>query len=271
MPELPEVETVRRSLAPHLLGRTIAAATLRRDDFVTGARTPADLLQGATVERIERRGKQLAVIAASGRAVIVQLGMSGQVLAAPASSPLPTHVHALWTIRSSSTTILFRDPRRFGGLTTLRSPAQLEATWQHLGPDGLAITAAQLWSALHSSSRAIKAALLDQHTVAGIGNIYADEALFVAGIHPKALCHRLSHSRVERLAHSIRQVLTTAVAARGSTLRDYRDADGQAGSYANLHRVYGRAGLVCTVCGQTLRGFVLGQRTTVACSTCQAR
>ncbi len=271
MPELPEVETVRRSLAPHLLGRTIARARLIRRDFVTGARGPADLLQGETIDRIERRGKQLAVVATSGRAVIVQLGMSGQVLAAPADRPLPTHVHALWTIHPSSIAILFRDPRRFGGLTTLASPAHLDQAWQHLGPDGLLITGDQLWHTLHTSSRAIKPALLDQRAVAGVGNIYADEALFVAGIHPKALCHRLSRSRIERLAHSIRQVLTTAVAARGSTLRDYLDADGQAGSYATLHRVYGRAGLPCTVCAKTLRGFVLGQRTTVACSTCQTR
>lgn len=270
MPELPEVETVRRSLAPHLLGQTIATAKALRNDFITGARSPADLLQGATIQRIDRRGKQLAVIAASGRVVIVQLGMSGQVLAAPSNSQLPTHVHALWTIHSSSTAILFRDPRRFGGLTTLRTPAQLEAAWQHLGPDGLAITGDQLWPALHTSSRAIKPALLDQQTVAGVGNIYADEALFMAGIHPKALCRRLSRSRIEQLAHSIREVLATAVNARGSTLRDYRDADGQVGSYAALHRVYGRGGLPCTVCGKPLRRFVLGQRTTVACSTCQS-
>lgn len=271
MPELPEVETVRRSLEPHLVGRTIAVATLRRRDFVTGKHTPAALLAGATIKETTRRGKQLAVIAADGRVVIVQLGMTGQVLVEHVGSPLPTHVHALWTINETNRSILFRDPRRFGGLTTLASVDELQLAWSTLGPDGLTITGNQLFEALHTSSRPIKAALLDQSAIAGVGNIYADESLFTAGIHPKAICRRLTRSRIERLAHTIREVLATAVEARGSTLRDYRDADGQAGSYAALHRVYGRAGLPCLVCGNPLRQSTVGQRTTVHCQTCQMR
>jgi formamidopyrimidine-DNA glycosylase len=271
MPELPEVETVRRSLAPHLTGRAIATATLRRKDFVTGDTSPASLLQGATIDRLERRGKQLAVIATSGRAVIVQLGMSGQVLIAGAADPLPTHVHALWTIKGTRKSILFRDPRRFGGLTTLAAPADLDRVWSMLGPDGLTLTPDQLWESVHTSNRPIKAALLDQAVVAGVGNIYADESLFGAGIHPKANCARLPRSRVERLAHSIVEVLAQAVVARGSTLRDYRDAEGQEGSYVAMHRVYGRAGLPCTVCRQPLRRSTVAQRTTVHCATCQKR
>lgn len=271
MPELPEVETVRRSLTPHLIGRVIATATLRREDFITGGTTPAALLQGATIDRLERRGKQLAVIARDGRAVIVQLGMSGQVLIAKPDAQLPTHVHALWTTKRPRTSILFRDQRRFGGLTTLATLADLERVWSTLGPDGLTLTSDQLWDSVHTSNRPIKAALLDQTVVAGVGNIYADESLFVAGIHPRANCARLTRSRVKRLAHSIVAVLTQAVEARGSTLRDYRDADGQEGSYAAMHRVYGRAGLPCTVCAKPLSRSTVAQRTTVHCAACQKR
>jgi formamidopyrimidine-DNA glycosylase len=271
MPELPEVETVRRSLAPHLIGRTISRAKVRRADFVTGAHSPRAMLQGATVGRLDRRGKQLAVIADDGRSVIVQLGMSGQVLVAPIGASLPSHVHAVWTLEQTGSAILFRDPRRFGGITTLATPEDLELAWSKLGPDGLTVTAEQLENAVRTSSRSIKAALLDQHVIAGVGNIYADEALFMSGIHPGAICRRLAATRIERLAHSIREILAKAVDARGSTLRDYLDADGQHGSYAGLHRVYGRGGRPCTVCGHRLRKSVLGQRTTVFCSVCQKR
>jgi formamidopyrimidine-DNA glycosylase len=271
MPELPEVETVRRSLVPHLVGRVIETATVHRNDFVSGDRSPEALLQGAEIERLERRGKQLAVIARNGRAVIVQLGMSGQVLIAKPGAPLPTHVHALWTTRNPSAVILFRDPRRFGGLKTFATICELAAAWSALGPDGLEATGANLWNAVHSSKRPVKAALLDQSVVAGVGNIYADESLFMAGIHPKANCSRLSRSRIERLAHTIVAVLSQAVEARGSTVRSYRDADGQEGSYAAMHRVYGRAGLACSVCRQPLRQTIVAQRTTVFCPTCQTR
>lgn len=271
MPELPEVETVRRSLGPHLVGRAITSTTLYRRDFVTGDSSVTALLTGATIERLERRGKQLAVVARTGRAVIVQLGMSGQVLIADALAPLPTHVHAVWTIEHSPKAVLFRDPRRFGGLTTLATTDELDKAWQHLGPDGLSVTGEQLYRAVHSSNRPIKSALLDQRIIAGVGNIYADESLFMAGIHPKAKTARLAKARIERLAHSIVEVLSRAVDARGSTLRDYRDADGLEGSYAAMHRVYGRGGLPCLVCHRPLVSMSVAQRTTVCCGSCQKR
>jgi len=269
MPELPEVETVRRSLAPHLVGRTIATATLNRNDMVAGERSPHALLQGAKIQRLDRRGKQLAIIARDGRVLIVQLGMSGQMLITKPLDPLPTHTHAVWTTGKPATAILFRDPRRFGGLTTLATVDQLSQVWATLGPDGLNITGDDLWKVIHTSNRPIKAALLDQSVVAGVGNIYTDESLFGAGIHPKANCARLSQARIKRLARSVVRVLTQAVEARGSTLRDYRDADGQAGSYVAMHRVYGRASLPCTVCGLPLSRTVVAQRTTVFCRRCQ--
>lgn len=271
MPELPEVETVRRSLTPHLVGQTIATATARRADVVSGDRSPAALLQGETVDRLDRRGKQLAVVARTGRVLLIQLGMSGQVLVAPSNKPLPTHVHALWTIKGRKSSVLFRDPRRFGGLTTLSTVEDLHRAWDALGPDALSATGTDLWNGVHASNRSIKAALLDQRVVAGVGNIYADESLFEAGIHPAANCRRLSRPRIARLAAAVVAVLARAVKARGSTLRDYRDADGESGGFAISHRVYGRAGRPCTRCGKTLKKTAVAQRTTVYCPACQKR
>lgn len=313
MPELPEVETIRQTLAPVLIGRRILAAELLRRDILivpgdphggfsrqrgslrrgsasSPARSarparysPIDLLEGCTVTDILRRGKQLAIIGAIGsrpsaapRALVVQLGMTGALEALPADTATPRaaapHTHALWRlvpVRGKPAAIAFIDPRRFGVLRALPTLADLHNLWSALGPDALDIDSAPLWNAIHTSSRAIKAALLDQAVLAGVGNIYADEALFRAGIAPRTLARRVGPARCTLLAAAVREVLADAVAARGSTLRDYRDATGQAGQFQARHAVYGRAGRPCTRCGRTLRSAAIGQRTTVWCPGCQ--
>ncbi len=273
MPELPEVESVRRSLIPHLLGATIARAISLRTDIIDGDPSPGALLQGATITSLERHGKQLALIAHDGRVLVVQLGMTGQLLAL-ASDALAPHTHALWqTSRAGSPFspgwLQFRDPRRFGGLTTLPTVASLRARWHALGPDGLAITARDLAARTGASARAIKAALLDQAVVAGVGNIYADESLFRSGICPKTRCRRLKLPHFEALAAAVRSMLAASVEAGGSTLRDYVDGNGTPGSFVASHAVYGRAGLACSVCGTPLKLTLVCQRTTVWCPTCQ--
>jgi formamidopyrimidine-DNA glycosylase len=283
MPELPEVESLRRSLEPHLLGRTVASAALRRRDICESYRagrrtrtTPADLLEGVTIERLLRHGKQLAIIADSGAVLCVHLGMSGQLLFSP-SPPRggpergrPTsHIHALWTLQPTGH-LYFRDPRRFGGLWTFDSLKALQDhRWSSLGPDALTITQKQLQSALEGSRRAIKAALLDQEALAGVGNIYADEALFLARIRPGRRVANLKASEVAALAEAIRTVLTRSIASGGSTLRDYRDANGQPGSTQQTLAVYGRAGQNCTRCLTMLKHAQIAQRTTVWCPACQ--
>ncbi|MGH7133502.1 MAG: bifunctional DNA-formamidopyrimidine glycosylase/DNA-(apurinic or apyrimidinic site) lyase [Phycisphaerales bacterium] len=270
MPELPEVESVRRSLQPHLLGVTVRSVMLRRRDIVTGPSSPAALLAGETITHLDRRGKQLALIAASGRALIVQLGMSGQFFfRAAAPAPELTHVHALWTLPRGQ--LVFRDPRRFGGLTTLASAAALTDHWTALGPDALTVQATHLVKRLATARRAIKAALLDQAVLAGVGNIYADEALFFAAIAPTRRADRLSAVDLDRLAGAIRQVLAASIASGGSTLRDFLDGDGRPGAYRDRHAVYGRAGQPCRTCATKLRSGLLAQRTTVWCPTCQPR
>jgi formamidopyrimidine-DNA glycosylase len=284
VPELPEVERTRLTIAAHVTGATVTGVELRRPDICesTDARgavrptRPADLLRGATITETRRHGKQLALIASDGRTLCIHLGMSGQVVFRHGDEPLPRtdHVHALWRVRSSSGagTLVFRDPRRFGGLWTFPTVEALIARrWDKLGPDGLTVSAAQLGEALASTGRAVKAALLDQELVAGVGNIYADEALFACGIHPARRADRIDSERVEALAAAIRTILQRALHAGGSTLRDYVDSDGNPGSAQQLHQVYGRGGQPCNACGTLLVSTTLAQRTTVHCTRCQPR
>lgn len=303
MPELPEVESIRRALEPRLVGRAVLSATLRRRDILvapgdpfggysrqrsTPARRPPpasrpisrrELLAGATITRLLRRGKQLAIIARHGdgsarceapeRALVVQLGMSGQLLlSAPTRrSSRDDHVHASW--RLDDARLDFRDPRRFGTLRIFASLADLDEHWASLGPDALELTPAQLAAAVGNSSRPLKALLLDQSAIAGIGNIYADEALFRAGIRPTKPAARLTRAQCNRLTDAIRQVLAESIDSGGSTLRDYRDGAGLAGRFQSRHRVYGRGGEPCLACGTRLTKTTVAQRTTVYCRRCQ--
>ncbi|MCE7973079.1 MAG: bifunctional DNA-formamidopyrimidine glycosylase/DNA-(apurinic or apyrimidinic site) lyase [Leptolyngbya sp. PLA1] len=276
MPELPEVESVRRTLEPRLLGARVTAATLRRPDILSTppgeprASTNRRLLVGGRITTLCRQGKQLAMLTHDGRACIVQLGMTGSLRWSsepPAGDP-SHHVHCIWTLGRGRGCLWFADPRRFGGLTSLRETS-LPTHWAALGPDALSISGAHLRHTLELSRRAVKASLLDQRTLAGVGNIYADEALFVAKLSPHAPCCSLPPAAWENLAQAIRSILTQAVAAGGSTLRDYRDGEGNAGRYQARHNVYGRAGLPCPACGSPLSSGLLAQRTTVWCSACQ--
>lgn len=271
MPELPEVETLRRSLIPRLVGRTINTATLHRRDVLTlpqrGRVLPEHLLVGGTITEIRRRGKQMAIIAGDQRVLLVHLGMTGQVRHAR-TPEREKHTHATWTLDDGSH-LYFRDPRRFGGLWFLRTTVALEERWSELGPDALTVVGEAISVTAANSRRAIKAVLLDQAVLAGVGNIYADEALFESGVSPRRLATRIRPEEFDRLAVAIRGVLERAIKAKGSTLRDYRDAAGQAGEAQAGHRVYGRAGMPCLACGTVLSRLTLAQRTTVMCRRCQ--
>lgn len=288
MPELPEVEHLRRSLEPALLGRTIVKATLHRRDVavmpadpqggfsrsfsdVRPARlTRRDLLLDATIDRLERKGKQLAILATDGRAVCVHLGMTGGLLHLPSSSRnrRRDHVHATWWLDDGSR-LLFRDPRRFGGLWICPTRGCLDERWERLGPDALHVTTRALSAALQSRRAPIKATLLDQRVLAGVGNIYADEALFRARIRPGRPSPSLAASEIRRLASSIRALLQQAIRAGGSSIRDYRDAQGRRGLQQRRHAVYGRGGEPCVHCGNPLLLEIIAQRTTVSCAHCQ--
>lgn len=273
MPELPEVETVRRTLEPHVLGQAIRSVAVRRAGVVRGtssAERETALGRTDTIAGTARRGKQLALLLGSGRVVLVHLGMSGQlfVIRPGARAPRADHIHVRWRLESGAV-IAFRDPRRFGGVWALPTADALESRWASLGPDALGITAADLRTRLRASSRAIKACLLDQSVLAGVGNIYADEALFLARIHPLVPAAHLEPTEVTRIARTTRRVLAEGIKARGSTLRDFLDAELRPGSRQSSFRVYGRAGLPCPGCSTPLLAISVAQRTTTFCPTCQ--
>lgn len=293
MPELPEVETVVRTLAQHVVGRRVERVRVRRADVVRGdSRTPAALLQGQRIVGLQRHGKQLALIGEgkknavsgsdiSGGAVCVHLGMSGSLCVvagdydksvsteAPKPAPKTDHVHVEW-IFDDGTRLRFRDPRRFGGLWVFKNERELRETrWRRLGPDALLIRSKQLHAGLSRTRRALKAALLDQHLVAGLGNIYVDELLYATKLHPRKLALETTHAEGQRLVRAMRRILGRAIDAGGSTLRDYVDATGRAGGYQTRFKAYGRGGEPCGRCGDTLDTLIVAGRTTAACPGCQ--
>jgi len=274
MPELLEVEHVRRTLEPVLIGRRVARVVVRRADVVEGPRGAHDLLEGGVVRELRRKGKQLAIIAEDGRAICVHLGMTGQLRYEGDEQPREerNHVHIIWNLADARADgrMVFRDPRRFGGVWTFGSLDELEESrWSAIGPDALMIESAELQEALGASRRTIKSALLDQRALAGVGNIYADEALFEAGVRPARVCRRIRSEEWERIARAVRSVLERAIAAGGSSIRDYVDGLGDAGAFQFQHRVYGRGGESCLRCGKRLRSASIAQRTTTWCPRCQ--
>jgi formamidopyrimidine-DNA glycosylase len=253
MPELPEVETVRRGLALRMEGRRIARVELRRPDL----RAPlpkglAGKIEGIPIERIGRRAKYLLLHFADGGVLLIHLGMTGRLLVAEKGVPLPTdpHDHVVFTLEDGAV-VAFNDVRRFGRMDYLRA-AKLEAhpLLKDLGPEplGNAFNGPALEARLDGKRTPLKAALLDQRVVAGLGNIYVSESLYQAGLSPRRLAATVKEARAERLAAAIRDVLTRAIAAGGSSLRDYVQASGELGYFQHEWAVYGREGERCPAC-----------------------
>jgi formamidopyrimidine-DNA glycosylase len=282
MPELPEVETVRRGLIPALEGRRIAQAEARRPDL----RWPlpdrfAERLTGRTVVRLGRRSKYLLAELDSGETLIAHLGMSGRMLVEngmlgdfvyPAGR-LPQHDHVVLHVEDGPR-IAFNDARRFGAMDIHPTERLAEhRLLDGLGPEplGNAFSAAYLAARLAGRRTPVKAALLDQRIVAGLGNIYVCEALHRAGIAPARLAGSLSAERIAGLAAAIRETLEDAIAAGGSTLRDFRHSDGELGYFQHAFRVYGRAGEPCARdgCKGTVARLVQSARSSFWCPACQ--
>ncbi|MEO0513538.1 MAG: bifunctional DNA-formamidopyrimidine glycosylase/DNA-(apurinic or apyrimidinic site) lyase [Planctomycetota bacterium] len=288
MPELPEVETLRRSLEPDLLNATVRRVRVYRRDVVVAPGDPmggfsrqraaikptrlgrGDLLTDQTVRSIRRHGKQLAVVSDAGRALLVHLGMTGQVLVQPPGGSLPDHAHVVWSVDTAAgpKRLVFRDPRRFGGLWVVPTVDALKERWRGLGPDALGVQPPDLAARLAATRRPLKAALLDQTVIAGLGNIYVDEACHAAHLRPDRRTDTLCRGDVARLVTEIHAVLAIAIGLGGSTLRDYRNAHGHPGDATRRHAVYGRAGEPCPACGQPLSSEILAGRTTVWCARC---
>lgn len=269
MPELPEVETIARALRPALEGRRIANVRVFRRDFIRhGASAATRIFKSATIKSVDRQGKRLWLRLSNAGDCLIHLGMSGRVRLEPPTTPLAPHTHLTLTMAGSETQLRLCDPRRFGGVWLFPNGREsANGALGPLGPDALTITTREFADACHGH-RPIKALLLDQKKLAGIGNIYADEALFDARIHPSSLADDLSPDEKRRLAASIRRVLRRAIRYGGSTLRDYVSADGSMGEFQNVHRVYGRDSQPCVRCKSPIERIVVAQRSTHFCKLC---
>jgi formamidopyrimidine-DNA glycosylase len=275
MPELPEVETVVRGLRPHLVGRRIARLVQRRPDLRTALpRDFAARVEGRRVTALDRRAKYILAHLDDEQILIVHLGMSGRlVLLNRPNSEAGPHDHVEFTTDDGAV-VRFSDPRRFGLMDLLtRGTINLDKRFAALGPEPLAdaFTPAVLEAALAGRASPIKTALLDQHVVAGIGNIYACEALHIAGISPKRKAGTVHGDRANRLVHAIKDVLRKAIAAGGSSARDYVQASGELGWFQHQWAVYDREGQKCRTCDSTrgVRRLVQGGRSTFYCTQCQ--
>jgi formamidopyrimidine-DNA glycosylase len=269
MPELPEVETTRRGLAPHLEGRRITGVTLRRPDL----RWPippeiARDLPGQRIEAVRRRAKYLLLDTAVGSALL-HLGMSGSLRVLPAATPVKPHDHVDVALEGERV-LRFTDPRRFGSLLW-QAPGTTHELLRGLGPEPLseAFDGDYLFARSRGRRAPVKTFLMDQAIVVGVGNIYAAEALFAAGISPLREAGKVSRERYARLAEAVKAILAYAIQRGGTTLRDFISPDGEPGYFELELSAYGRGGEPCPRCGRALKQGTIGQRATVWCGHCQ--
>lgn len=270
MPELPEVETVRRGLAPEMVGQVFAKAVVRCGDF----RYPIphhfpQQIEGQEITGLTRRAKYLCFHTTRGH-LLLHLGMSGTVRLVPATLKPEKHDH-VDLVLVSGIALRFRDPRRFGALVWTDQDLRDHPLLAHLGPEplGKSFDGLSFWQKSRGRRVAIKIFLMDAKVVVGVGNIYAAEALWRAGIHPKRAAGRISLKRMEILVEKVKEVLREAIAQGGTTLKDFRSVSGELGYFAQELAVYGRHGEDCLHCKSRIRRTVLGQRSTFWCGQCQ--
>lgn len=273
MPELPEVETIVVDLRPELVGRTILSCELA---FPTIVRHPEpelfiDTIAGARIDSVRRKGKYILIGLSNEVMLVVHLGMTGHLRIYDASAPLDKHTHAVFSL-DDGRQLRYRDPRRFGRLLLGTEDALLTSKkLPRLGPEPIdpAFLADELYVRLHRRRTRLKAVLLDQGAIAGMGNIYADESLHRAGLRPDRIAATLSRKSARRLHEAMRDSLLVAIANRGSSVDTYRDAWGEIGGQQEKLLVYGRAGKPCFTCGRPLAVTRIAGRTTVFCRRCQ--
>lgn len=270
MPELPEVETTLRGLAPHLSGQTIKQVIIRNAQL----RWPIPenlptILHGKTILKLQRRAKYLLLECANGT-LILHLGMSGSLRVLAANTPPEKHDH-FDLILANGTLMRLRDPRRFGAVLWHEGEISKHPLFAKLGPEPLLdeFNAKYLYAATRKRSAAIKLVIMDSHVVVGVGNIYASESLFHAGIRPQLAANKLSLPRCAKLVQTIRDTLSDSIAQGGSTLRDFTDSNGKPGYFQQSYTVYGRTGEPCRKCGTAIKQIVQGQRSTFYCPVCQ--
>lgn len=271
VPELPEVETVVRDLRPLVLGRSVLAV----EPSPHRLRQPwqshwSELLRHHVFQAVQRRGKWIILQLNGGLRLVIHLGMTGQLTVTAQDQPLATHTHLRFRL-DADLELRYRDIRRFGGATLFTDPVAVERFFvdQRLGPEPFDLEPQRWRQALATTTRSIKTVLLDQTIVAGVGNIYADESLFVARLHPARRACDLSRPEVDRLRQAIQKVLTFAIEKRGSTIRNYVGGSGLSGGYQDEFRVYGRTNEPCRRCRRPIVVLRLAGRASHHCPQCQ--
>jgi formamidopyrimidine-DNA glycosylase len=273
MPELPEVETIARTLEPAIRGRVIAGIELLYKPLLRrGGRKGLEGLKGRRVLGVRRRGKMLLLEYEGGRTLVFHLKMTGQFLFAGRGEARDRHTRLAVSFEDGTDELRFRDVRKFGFLLCVEGdPESVCGELACLGPEPLEVEFAEFAAIVKKRKGRIKSLLLNQTVIAGIGNIYADEMLFDARIHPETLASSLGKKAVERLYDSMKKILTLAIAEKGSTLQDYRDAEGKAGNFQFFHKVYDRKGEPCVTCGTPVRMTRIGGRSSHFCPRCQRK
>jgi len=272
MPELPEVETVARGLQREIAGRRVVSVTLGKTDFMDNPEEMERLLPGAVFRAVERYGKFMLLRldraeAAEETALLVHLGMTGAMMPKGAGEPQAKHTH-LVALLDDGRELRYVDPRRFGRMALLRGEA-LKKELLRFGADPLLVSQEEFLDRIRSRKARIKALLLDQSVLRGVGNIYADESLWKVKIHPTQLGARIPPEKGGRLYHALKEILEKAIALRGSTISDFLDAEGAPGEYQLHHRVYGREGKGCPRCRRKIRRMVVAGRSSYFCPNCQ--
>ncbi len=270
MPELPEVETTRRGIRPHLKDQCVSSVAIHNKQL----RWPIpkklkSMLQGKIVREVSRRGKYLLLSLDHGT-VLVHLGMSGHIKIVTPNEPVKKHDHVVLTINENKS-LRYNDPRRFGAWLWTDKPVAEHPLLAKLGPEPLthAFNVAYLQKTIAKRKAPVKQVIMDSKVVVGVGNIYANEALFEAGIAPREPVHLVSEKQLTRLVKAIKSILKTAIKQGGTTLKDFTQSDGKPGYFAQQLKVYGRSGLPCVNCETELTEIRLGQRSTVFCPQCQ--
>jgi formamidopyrimidine-DNA glycosylase len=270
MPELPEVETVARDLRPLLVGRSFVGVRRSRKALrQTWSKAWERKLVGRRVENVLRRGKWLLLGLDGGSFLVVHLGMTGRFTVVASGVATEDHTHLVFPLDNAHE-LRFRDARRFGSITYFSDQAAWEAFLAvRLGPEPWDLSTEEWRAALQRTKRPVKAVLMDQTVVAGVGNIYADEACFAAGIDPRRRGHTVKAAQADRLLRALREVLTRAIESGGSSIRDYVGGSGQPGGYQREFAVYGRTGEPCPHCGRAIKCVRIAGRSTHYCSQCQ--
>ncbi|MFT4176803.1 MAG: bifunctional DNA-formamidopyrimidine glycosylase/DNA-(apurinic or apyrimidinic site) lyase [Luteolibacter sp.] len=270
MPELPEVETTRRGIEPYVAGCKIREVIVRRKDLRWPVSESVSELAGFAVTRVERRSKYLLLGFSDETTLMIHLGMSGSLRIVGPGDDWKKHDHVALTL-SNGKQLRFHDPRRFGLVLHVAGDVSAHPLLSSLGPEPLGgdFTPAYLFAACARRSAAIKLVIMDAKVVVGVGNIYASEALFRAGIRPQVAANGLTKPRVAKLVKAIREVLQASIEQGGTTLRDFLNSDGEPGYFSQRLFVYGRKGEPCRKCGTRIEHAVLGQRATYWCPKCQ--